>query len=175
MDFTKDNNPKKIKHPVKIIVIYEPKYAGNVGSILRTAYQMGYKVVIVGTDISNKWKKTMIRSSMQNMLHTTMPMIIPYLTNDAIGVNAPWYALEIPRNYEGDTPLYNIYKYNPQENHVIVIGSEDTGIPNYVLDMCDVILNIPCDPNINVHCSINVSHALAIAIGVINCKLNIYI
>ena len=162
---------KKARFITKVLILYNPKYAGNAGSIVRTCNQMGYKVIIVGT-YSNKWLKDMNRAAMVHKLPIPEPTIIPELTKKVIEIDLPWYALEIPQNYTGDTPLCNIYKFHPKENHILLVGSENTGLPDDVLNMSDVILSIPPNPSISVHCSINVSHAVAMAFGVFNCKLN---
>lgn len=172
-DITGENNndSKKSNIPVKIVVVYNPKYPGNTGTILRLSYQMGYKMIIVSDSIGGKFLKDMNRAAMQNKLKTTPPTIVSSLTEDVLDNTLPWYALDIPSDYHGNTPLCDIYKYSPAESHVVIVGAEDTGVPHDILDKCDVVLKIPPACHITSHCSMNVSCALSMAIGAINAKL----
>lgn len=92
-----DNEAKKASLINKVMILYNPKYPGNAGSIIRTCNQNGYKVIIVGT-YSNKWLKEMNRSAKCHKLPIPEPTVIPELTKEVIKIDVPWYALEVPIN-----------------------------------------------------------------------------
>ena len=172
-DITESMESNKKPKFDKAVVVYKPKYGGNVGSIARTCNQMGYRMIIFGESFSNKFKKEQRRIAQQNNLLVPDPKYITNISKLDIGEYGCWYALEIPENYKGETEVINIYECVPEKSHVIIIGSEDTGIPHEILDECDTILRIPSNSNVEFPSSINVSNAVAMAIGVINCKLHI--
>jgi tRNA/rRNA methyltransferase len=146
------------------IVLYKPKYAGNIGSIARAAKNMGIgNIVVVGT--SNFDHEAM----QQRSTHLAADVLnqIQYFEsiNEALGgfnyivgttarlgkARGPFIS---PRAAAGD--IVNI----SQKNKVaLLFGPEDTGLANDQLRLCHAVVTIPTSREFT---SLNLSHAVMI-------------
>jgi len=118
---------------MKAVAIYKPKYWGNIYSILRTADGLGFDRVYVIDRIAPIMKK-----GIQKME----------------AAKAPWNKLKFLKNLdeflaethkmskvcmELDEKAVPIGQYCWNEDSVIILGNENTGLPREILDVSDVV------------------------------------
>ncbi len=146
------------------IVLYKPKYAGNVGSIARAAKNMGINNIIVAGRADFDREEMQQRST-----HLAADVLdsIQYFTgieealgsfNYIVGTTArlgkargPFIT---PRAAAGD-----IADISQQNKVALLFGPEDTGLANEQLRICHAIVTIPTSREFT---SLNLSHAVMI-------------
>lgn len=146
------------------IVLYKPKYAGNIGSIARAAKNMGIgSIIIVGSSGFD------LEEMQQRSTHLATDVLdqIQYFEriNEALGgfnyivgttarlgkARGPFIS---PRAAAGD--IVNI----SQKNKIaLLFGPEDTGLANEELRLCHAVVTIPTSREFT---SLNLSHAVMI-------------
>jgi tRNA/rRNA methyltransferase len=146
------------------IVLYKPKYAGNIGSVARAAKNMGISnIIVVGkTDFDRE-------EMQQRSTHLASDVLdqIQYFEriDEALGVfnyivgttarlgkaRGPFIA---PR-----TVAQNIADISQKNKVALLFGPEDTGLANEELRMCHAIVTIPTSREFT---SLNLSHAVMI-------------
>jgi tRNA/rRNA methyltransferase len=146
------------------IVLYKPKYAGNIGSIARAAKNMGIgSIIIVGCSGFDR------EEMQQRSTHLAADVLdkIQYFEriNEALGgfnyivgttarlgkARGPFIS---PRAAAGD--IVNI----SQKNKIaLLFGPEDTGLANEELRLCHAVVTIPASREFT---SLNLSHAVMI-------------
>ena len=146
------------------IVLYKPKYAGNIGSVARAAKNMGISnIVVVGTADFDR------EAMQQRSTHLASDVLdsIQYCEgieealgsfNYIVGTTArlgkargPFIA---PRTVARD--IADISKKNKV---ALLFGPEDTGLANEELRLCHAVVTIPTSREFT---SLNLSHAVMI-------------
>lgn len=113
------------------IGIYHPKTVENVGTLWRTAYQVGAAGVFT---IGKRYKS-------QASDPFKVPRHIPlrnYVDFDAFMENRPYGSLLV--GVESDGTILSEFDHPPQA--VYLLGAEDTGLPNYILEKCNAIVSL---------------------------------
>ena len=146
------------------IVLYKPKYAGNIGSVARAAKNMGISnIIIVGADGFDR------EAMQQRSTHLAADVLdkIQYVQSveDALGgfnyivgttarlgkARGPFSS---PRTIAQDVADIS------QKNKVaLLFGPEDTGLANEELRLCHCVVTIPTSRELT---SLNLSHAVMI-------------
>ncbi len=138
-----------------IIVGYQIKTPENIGNIIRLADNAGCKEVLFVSDDENirttKIKKTASSS---------------YASVNWRFCKESELELEIPSDYqwlavETSSDSKNIYQTKLPGKVALFVGNEVVGIESKILDKCHQIVHIPLLGN---NTSMNVSHALAVAL-----------
>lgn len=149
------NNKKPEGFVPPIIVGYEIKTPENIGNIIRLADNIGCKeVLFVGNEEnirSPKIKKT--ASSSFNSINWSF--CIESELEQKIPSGYEYVAIETSSDSD------NIYQIKLPEKIVLIVGNEIHGINSRFLDKCQKIVHIPLIGN---NTSMNVSHALAVAL-----------
>jgi len=124
---------------------------GNIGAIIRSAYALGVKgVVISGTKIN---LEGIVRSS----VGTLLDMPVALFSDTATLVN------ELKqlgfKTYAADMTGEDVRDVTFSDKKVLLMGSEGTGLPNRIIKACDTKIKIAMDNEFD---SLNVSAAAAI-------------
>ena len=146
------------------IVLYKPKYAGNIGSVARAAKNMGISnIVVVGTAGFDR------EEMQQRSTHLAADVLdqIQYFESieDALGsfnyivgatarlgkARGPFIA---PRAVAKD-----IADISQKNKVALLFGPEDTGLANEELRLCHAVVTIPTSREFT---SLNLSHAVMI-------------
>ena len=146
------------------IVLYRPKYAGNIGSVARAAKNMGISnIIVVGTAIFDR-EEMQQRST--HLASDILDQIQYYKSikealgsfNYIIGTTArlgkargPFMA---PRAVAKD-----IADISQKNKVALLFGPEDTGLANEELRLCHAVVTIPTSQEFT---SLNLSHAVMI-------------
>ncbi|MBN1828777.1 MAG: TrmJ/YjtD family RNA methyltransferase [Deltaproteobacteria bacterium] len=157
---------RKIKFDNLAIVLHRPRYAGNIGSVARCALNMGVSRIIV-VDPRERDRELMIKMG----THFSASLIdsIEYKDRleEALG---PFQYVVGTTGRRGSSSLRKPI-LNPkamarsletvsQDNAVaLLFGSEDRGLSNDDLRLCDMLVTIPTAARMR---SINLSHAVMI-------------
>ncbi|MGV8057762.1 MAG: RNA methyltransferase [Smithellaceae bacterium] len=146
------------------IVLYKPKYAGNVGSIARVAKNMGIgNIIIVGTadldrEEMNK-RSTHLAADMLDQIKyydDIGPALadFQYVVGTTARVGKARGPFNTPRKIAQD--LTGISRNNKV---ALLFGPEDTGLSNNELRYCQAVVTIPSTRDFK---SLNLSHAVMI-------------
>ena len=146
------------------IVLYKPKYAGNIGSVARAAKNMGIStIIVVGTADFDR------EAMQQRSTHLASDVLdqIQYVErieealgsfNYIVGTTArlgkargPFIA---PRAVAKD-----IADISQKNKVALLFGPEDTGLANEELRLCNAVVTIPTSQEFT---SLNLSHAVMI-------------
>ncbi|MBN1364067.1 MAG: RNA methyltransferase [Syntrophaceae bacterium] len=146
------------------IVLYKPKYAGNVGAVARAAKNMGIKnIIIVGTKDFDK------EEMQQRSTHLAADILdkIKYVENLQGALGCFNYILGTTARL-GKTrgpfispraAAQNITDLSQKNKVALLFGPEDTGLANDQLRLCHSVVNIPTSREFT---SVNLSHAVLI-------------
>lgn len=106
------------------LILWNLKYEGNIGTIIRTAHLLSYgfkKIVIISdTPRSNRYKKECLRKAMNGRHSVSVPVDWMSLADDCdkidilirnIRMNHPLLAIECPNNYYGDTKITDVHTF----------------------------------------------------------------
>lgn len=122
------------------IGIYQPKTVENVGTLWRSAYQMGASFIFI---IGERWSKYKRRLS-YNADTCKSPRHIPlyeYESYEDFKKNRPMLCQLVGIEFcERSVPIANFV--HPQQC-IYLLGSEDGGLPKEVMDDCQHILELP--------------------------------
>lgn len=149
------NNSNLEMSNAPIIVGYHLRTPENLGNIIRLADNTGCKKVLFVTDDENlrtsKIKKT-AASSFDKVDWS-------FCTEDELKKNIPkdysWVAVETASDSK------NIFETKLPQKAVLIVGNEIHGVHINMLELCNEIVHIPLVGN---NTSMNVSHALAVAL-----------
>jgi tRNA/rRNA methyltransferase len=146
------------------IVLYKPKYAGNVGSIARAAKNMGIgNIIIVGA--ANLDREEMIKRS-THLAADVLDQIqycedigtaladFQYIVGTTSRVGKARGPFNPPRKIARD-----IVGISRKNKVALLFGPEDTGLANNELRYCQAIVTIPSTRDFK---SLNLSHAVMI-------------
>ena len=146
------------------IVLYKPKYAGNIGAVARAAKNMGiHHMVVVGTgEYDNE-------EMLQRSTHLAADVVdhIRYVENveDALG-SFSYIVGTTARLGKGRGPFVaprvaapDVAERSQQNKVALLFGPEDTGLANEQLRLCHSVVTIPTSREFT---SLNLSHAVMI-------------
>lgn len=151
--FQNTSYPDNVLQP--IIVGYQIKTPENMGNIIRLAGNAGCREVIFVTSLE-KIRLSKIKKTASSSFDSIKWRICkPGEFHSFIPDDYHWVAIETSNDSE------NIFKTKLPQKVALFVGNEISGINNQILDRCEQILHIPLLGN---NTSLNVSHALAIAL-----------
>lgn len=147
------------------IILVEPLYSGNVGSVARVMKNFGFSELVLLNPCELDMPARVMSVHAYDIIENAR---IEFSMRDAFkGSNIIVGMTGLPG--KTDNKHFRIPAYSPRQlkeklagnNGVIslVFGREDAGLRNEELEMCDVIVNIPTNP---VYPSMNLSHAVAV-------------
>jgi tRNA/rRNA methyltransferase len=146
------------------IVLYKPKYAGNVGSVARVAKNMGISnIIVVGTEGFDR------EEMQQRSTHLAVDILdkIQYFdgTQEALG-GFNYIVGTTARLGKARGPFVtpraaaqNIADISQRNKIALLFGPEDTGLANEELRLCHAVVTIPTYREFT---SLNLSHAVMI-------------
>lgn len=146
------------------IVLYKPKYAGNVGAVARVAKNMGIRnIIVVGTNDFDR------EEMQQRSTHLAADVLenIQYVENAADALGSFNYIVgTTARLGKARGPFItpreaacDIVDVSQKNKVALLFGPEDTGLANEELRMCQTVVTIPTSREFT---SLNLSHAVMI-------------
>jgi tRNA/rRNA methyltransferase len=146
------------------IVLYKPKYAGNIGAVARAAKNMGiHNITVVGTTDFDK------EEMRQRSTHLAVDVLdkIQYCENTADALGEFNYIVgTTARLGKGRGPFItpraaarDIANISQKNKVALLFGPEDTGLANDQLRLCHSVVTIPTSREFT---SLNLSHAVMI-------------
>ena len=146
------------------IVLYKPKYAGNIGSVARAAKNMGISnIVVVGTNGFDReemqQRSTHLASDVLDQIQY-FEMIEEALGsfNYIVGTTARLGKARGPF-ISPRTVAKDIADISQKNKIALLFGPEDTGLANEELRLCHSVVTIPTSREFT---SLNLSHAVMI-------------
>lgn len=148
-----------------IFVVVRPKYSGNIGSVARVIKNFGFNELVFISprceldDEAFKWaahaKDVLLSSKKYN---TIQEFIEHENVNYLIGTTARIGGDKNPWRNAVPSDMIRDYMFSSGKIAVL-FGSEDTGLTNEELSVCDMVITIPTSSR---YPSMNLSHAVAI-------------
>ena len=149
------------------VVLVEPLYSGNVGSVARVMKNFGFEELVLLNPCELDMPAQMMSVHAYDIIENAR---IEFTLNDALkGSNVIIGMTGLPG--KTDNKHFRIPAYSPRQlkhklegkNGIVslVFGREDAGLSNEELEMCDIIVNIPTSP---VYPSMNLSHAVSVVL-----------
>ena len=146
------------------IVLYKPKYAGNIGSVARAAKNMGIsKIVVVGTADYDR------EAMQQRSTHLAADVLDQILYFDSIEAALGGFNYIVgttARLGKARGPFVspraaaqNIADLSQKNSIALLFGPEDTGLANDQLRLCHSVVTIPTSREFT---SLNLSQAVMI-------------
>ncbi len=145
--------PVEIKKHDSFIVMENVQDPGNVGTIIRTAYSLGYDAVYLNESCSNPYGEKTLQASQGAIFH--LPVIIQ-------PVEVTLQQLKQQGIHCYATSLRSaqyLSEITPAERFAIVLGNEGKGLKDSTVDLCDSSVKIEMEQ----FESLNVAIAMAIA------------
>ncbi len=141
-----------------VLILDHIKDVGNFGAIIRTAAAMGVSAIFVASDNQAPINGSVFKTSAGNISKVDI-VRVPNISQliDRLKENEYWtYALDMSENENS-----SILKTKFDKKTAIILGSEDDGIRQKILEKSDFILSIPMKNNVE---SLNASVSAAIAL-----------
>lgn len=137
------------------LVTWQLKTPENVGSIIRTAGNLGASrvVVVLPDGISYKGYKY------ERVAGAALQTIDVIITN----VDEAWLQIDersVCVALETAPQSVNLYETHLPDNMTLIVGNEQRGLPVEIIDRCQMAVHIPLPGEIK---SMNVSHATSVA------------
>ncbi|MDY6802000.1 MAG: TrmH family RNA methyltransferase [Bacteroidota bacterium] len=145
--------PKPIFPP--IIVGYQIKTPENMGNIIRLADNTGCQQILFVTSMENIRMSKVKKTASSSYESVNFQFCKPETFETIIPPGYQWVAVETSSDSK------NIFQTRLPKKIVLFVGNEVSGISHSVLDKCSKIVHIPMLGN---NSSLNVSHALAVAL-----------
>lgn len=123
------------------IGIYQPKHSHNVGTLFRTACNLNANFIFM---IGHRYKK---QASDTVNAQTKIPFY-HYSTFEEFNNARPKGAQLVAVELDSKAVLLDTFKWPKQS--IILLGSEDNGIPLRYLEQCQHIVEIPVSECLNV-------------------------
>ena len=164
-------DPKKIireNMPLSFrVVLVEPLYSGNVGSVARAMKNFGFNELVLVNPCELDRSARLMSVHAYDIIENAK---IEFSFTDALkGSSMVAGMTGIPGKTENEH--MRIPAFSPRElkeklsgksgTTSLVFGREDDGLRNEELQMCDIIVNIPTSPE---YPSMNLSHAVAVVL-----------
>jgi len=143
------------------IVLVNPIYEGNIGSVARVMKNFGFNdLVLVNPCQIGNFARAMASHAVDVLESATIETFEDVLKNSELIIGTTG----IVRAGSYTRSPYPLAKLNEKLNDKvgvasIIFGREDQGLPNEMLNQCDMILNITTNPAYPV---MNISHAAAV-------------
>ncbi len=134
-----------------ILLLDEIQDPGNAGTLIRTAEASGFKTVIFKKNSVDPYSQKSIRSSMGSIVNMNIFTDFDSKEIYKLKENFKFYGGSL------DGRDYNTIKYD--NNIVLVIGNEASGITDEIMNMIDIKVKVPMEGNIE---SLNASVAGAV-------------
>jgi tRNA G18 (ribose-2'-O)-methylase SpoU len=127
------------------IGIYQPKTIENVGTLWRSAYQMGAAFIFV---IGARYKNS-IKASDTYKAYRHIPLF-EYKTFDEFQEARPYGAQLVGIEFNDASVPLETFKH--PATAIYILGSEDTGLPKHVVAKCQHVVELPAvrQPSYNV-------------------------
>ncbi len=138
--------------------------AENVGSIVRNAAAFNFGSILFDSSSSSPYLRRSVRVSMGNIF-STRACYVENLKNALQELKQNNYTI-IAAEITNTSISIRDYKFS--QKSIIVFGNESNGISSEILDICDAIVHIPINPEVN---SINVAATSAIFLNYISTQL----
>lgn len=134
----------EIKSGGKYAVLYQLQDPGNIGTIIRTADAMGIDGVILSESCDIYSPKT-IRSTMGSVFRMNLwhDLDIEYVINEFKLKNIKTYPAVI------SSDAVNLEKCDFSDGGAVIIGNEGNGLPQNIVELCDIPVTIRMNGNIN--------------------------
>lgn len=146
------------------VVLYKPKYAGNVGAVVRAAKNMGIgNIVVVG---GNNLDNEEMQKRSTHLAADVLDKVEYFSDIDTALADFQYVIGTTARTGKARGPFITPRKMAEeivgisQHNKVaLLFGPEDTGLANRELRYCHAVVNIPSSKDFR---SLNLSHAVMI-------------
>jgi tRNA/rRNA methyltransferase len=149
------------------IVLVEPLYSGNIGSVARVMKNFGFSELVLLNPCDIDMPARVMSVHAYDIIENAR---IEFSLDDALkGSNIIVGMTGLPG--KTDNKHFRIPAYSPRQlkeklagnNGIIslVFGREDAGLRNEELELCDIIVNIPTS---QFYRSMNLSHAVAVVL-----------
>lgn len=147
------------------IVLVEPLYSGNVGSVARVMKNFGFRELVLVNPCDLDMSARVMSVHAYDIIENAR---IEFSLADAIkDSNIIIGMTGLPGKTENKhlripayTPLQLKEKLTGNSGTIsLLFGRENCGLHNEELEMCDIVVNIPTDPD---YSSMNLSHAVAV-------------
>lgn len=149
------------------IVLVEPLYSGNVGSVARVMKNFGFSELVLLNPCELDMPARVMSVHAYDIIENAR---IEFSLKDALsGSNVTVGMTGL--HGKTDNKHYRMPAYSPKQLKdklsgkggvvSLVFGREDAGLSNEELEICDIIVNIPTSP---VYPSMNLSHAVAVVL-----------
>ncbi|TGL33397.1 TrmH family RNA methyltransferase [Leptospira perdikensis] len=137
----------------------------NIGSILRTAAAFGIQSILFDSKSASPYLRRSVRVSMGSLFQIQLTRISNPTDTLRLLQNTGHRILSLSLPREGESLLSktkSIHEIEKQNKFVLVVGNEADGVESDVLNLSDNLIYIPMKNQID---SLNVSHALAVALS----------
>ncbi|MBU4374441.1 MAG: RNA methyltransferase [Euryarchaeota archaeon] len=149
------------------VVLVEPLYSGNVGSVARVMKNFGKSELVLLNPCELDMSARLMSVHAYDIIENAR---IEFSFKDALSgsnINVGMTGL----HGKTDNKHFRMPAYNPRQLKdklagkggvvSLLFGREDAGLSNDELEMCDIIVNIPTSPE---YPSMNLSHAVAVVL-----------
>lgn len=143
------------EYSLPIIVAYNIKTPENIGNIIRLADNSGCKELLIITNDENIRSSKIKRTASSSYNSVNWSFCKESELDKKIPSDYKWIAIETSSDSK------NIYQVKLPKKVALIVGNEIQGIDSEILDLCHEIVHIPLLGN---NTSMNVSHALAVAL-----------
>ena len=157
-NFSNWKEEQKEKEKSVVLVLDHIKDVGNFGSIIRSAAALGVDSIFVASDNQAPVNGAVFKVSAGNISKVDIVRVsnISQLV-DRLKENDYWiYSLDMSEDEKS-----NIYKINFDKKTAIILGSEEDGVSQKILEKSDFIVSIPMENNVE---SMNAAVSSAIAV-----------
>lgn len=151
--FSNQLKPENFTPP--IIVGWDIKTPENIGNIIRLADNIGCNQVLFVTENENLRSSKIKKTASSSFTKVDWSFCKETDLNNNIPENYKWIAIETTSDSQ------NIYKTKLPQKAAFIVGNEIKGTSSEILNKCDKIVHIPM---FGKNTSMNVSHALAVAL-----------
>ncbi len=157
-NFSNWKEKQKEKEESVVLVLDHIKDVGNFGSIIRSAAALGVDAIFVAGNNQAPVNGAVFKVSAGNISKVDIVRVsnISQLI-DRLKENGYWiYSLDMSEDEKS-----NIYKINFDKKTAIILGSEEDGVSQKILEKSDFIISIPMENNVE---SMNAAVSSAIAV-----------
>lgn len=144
-----------LDYNLPIIIGYNIKTPENIGNIIRLADNAGCKEVLFVTNNENIRSSRIKKTASSSYSSVNWNFCKEAELKAKIPSDYKWIAIETSSDSK------NIYQVKLPKKVALIVGNEITGIDSKLLDKCHEIVHVPLLGN---NTSMNVSHALAVAL-----------